>query len=371
MAEVGETPLVIRVAEHADDLELVAALRYRIYCEQLNLLRDRADHERRTLHLPNDEISRVLVAVRGDEAVGTLRIVPGPVARSEPDTVECFRLAEFDELLSPDQYVVSDRFMVDSELRSSNLARDLMMAATGEALGLGVMTGFACCEAHLVKLYTGFGFVPYTRLYNHPTSGVLVPLIFVGDPEHLTAIGSPLAGFVTDELRAPITMAQVRERFGETSATRNVDAATLEALGQVASRDDSIPAMLDGFSTSELDAVSSRGAEMHFNAGDALIRSGQTAQTLYVLLEGACEVVRDGAPVAVLTAGDVVGEMTFLLEERRSGDVIAVSDVRAVAFQASALRRLIDQTDPVAVKLLLNLARVLADRLSLVSSSGN
>ncbi|MEM7094307.1 MAG: cyclic nucleotide-binding domain-containing protein [Actinomycetota bacterium] len=368
MAESTGTRIDVRVASDDEDLARVARLRYRVYCEQLNLLRHLADHEQKTLRLPNDERSRIVLAERDGEAIGTVRIVPGAIARSEADTVECFQLNRFDGLMDAARYVVADRFMVEPDQRAGNLAGDLMSAASIEAFGLGATTGFACCEAHLVPLYRNFGFVPYTRLYNHPTSGILVPLVFVGDHDHLAEIGSPLAGFFTDELRSPITIAQVREAFGTHLGTADVDASTVDALDAFTTAADSRPRMLDGFTREELDLLTSRGADMRFAPGDALIRSGQTARTLYVLLEGACEVRRDGVPLAMLAAGDVVGEMTFLLEDRRSGDVVAVSDVRAVAFQASALNALIDERDPIAVRLLRNLARVVADRLAMAGS---
>ena len=349
---------------------MVARLRYRIYCEQLKLLRDLADHDAKTLRLANDEESVILFALADGEAVGTLRVVPGPIARSEPDTVTCFQLDELDGTVTPEDYVVLDRFMLDSRFRSGPLSWDLMMAATAEALGLGVTTGFACCETHLVSLYTGFGFTPYTSLYNHPTSGVLVPLVFVGDPDHLRDVGSPVAAFITDENRSPVIMAQIRSIFGRAAVATTLQDDTIGQLEMLAQIDDR-PRMLDGFSKHDLELVTDRGAEMQFATGDALIRSGQTAQTIYVILSGACEVRNDSLAVAVLGPGDVVGEMTFLLEERRSSDVVAISDLRTLAFQASSLRAVVEQADPTAVKLLHNMARVLADRRTLVGDRGN
>ena len=65
--------------------------------------------------------------------------------------------------------------------------------------------------------------------------------------------------------------------------------------------------------------------------GDILIRQGAMPDDLYVLEDGTVEVTRDGERIAILGAGDVVGEIALVDPQRRTATVQAATPVRAVA----------------------------------------
>ncbi len=88
------------------------------------------------------------------------------------------------------------------------------------------------------------------------------------------------------------------------------------------------------------------------------------ARNLFVVLDGTLEVRDDDAVIAVLSPGDIFGEMAFLLEQPRSRDVYAATgDVRILSLSEAQLRKMI-QTDPViAARLLLNVSKMLCLRV--------
>ncbi len=65
--------------------------------------------------------------------------------------------------------------------------------------------------------------------------------------------------------------------------------------------------------------------------GDILIRQGAMPDDVYVLEDGTVEVTRDGERIAMLGAGDVVGEIALVDPQRRTATVQAATPVRAVA----------------------------------------
>jgi CRP-like cAMP-binding protein len=82
------------------------------------------------------------------------------------------------------------------------------------------------------------------------------------------------------------------------------------------------------------------GVLIEIAAGDALIREGDAAAEVYLLLEGALVAQSDGAVIGRLEhAGDVVGEAAVLLSSKRTADVIAESAVRAVEIPSKLLAR--------------------------------
>jgi CRP-like cAMP-binding protein len=98
-------------------------------------------------------------------------------------------------------------------------------------------------------------------------------------------------------------------------------------------------------------------------AGEAIVREGDAASDLYVLLDGSLRVEKGGTLVAtVTTPGACIGEMALLLGGRASATVVASTDaVAAVVADAPTLVA----DDP---QLALGLARLLAGRLQVMTS---
>ena len=75
-----------------------------------------------------------------------------------------------------------------------------------------------------------------------------------------------------------------------------------------------------------------------FNKGDVIIKEGDHYTSLYLLIRGSAQVTRKGydSPVALLKAGSVFGEISFLTRKPRQSNVIAAENIpiRLVALEA-------------------------------------
>jgi CRP-like cAMP-binding protein len=91
--------------------------------------------------------------------------------------------------------------------------------------------------------------------------------------------------------------------------------------------------------------------EVEFADGDLLFEQGSMPYELFVIEDGSVEVTRDGRPIAMLGAGDVVGEMALLKLERRWASVIAAGRVTAVALDADDLASMSEQMPELADRL--------------------
>jgi CRP/FNR family transcriptional regulator, cyclic AMP receptor protein len=98
----------------------------------------------------------------------------------------------------------------------------------------------------------------------------------------------------------------------------------------------------------DLSTIARWAREVHVAEGDPLIEQDELPYELFVIEEGTAEVVHDGAPVATLGPGDVVGEMGLLQLRRRWATVRATSPVRAIALDTDDLAQLADQMPEVA-----------------------
>jgi len=105
------------------------------------------------------------------------------------------------------------------------------------------------------------------------------------------------------------------------------------------------------------------------SAGAPLIREGDGATGLFVLLTGTVEVLKkapDGSPrsIARVEAPSVLGEMSLVMERPHSATVQAVTDCEIQLLTKSQFQRLISGESVAAYKLIAAIAEVLAVRLT-------
>jgi CRP-like cAMP-binding protein len=80
--------------------------------------------------------------------------------------------------------------------------------------------------------------------------------------------------------------------------------------------------------------------EVRAEPGELLIEQGSMPYELFLIESGTVDVLRDGELLATLGAGDVVGEIALLAQQRRIASVRASSPVVALALPAEAFRQI-------------------------------
>jgi CRP-like cAMP-binding protein len=90
-------------------------------------------------------------------------------------------------------------------------------------------------------------------------------------------------------------------------------------------------AFLAGLPDEELDAVAAAASEREFAAGQAVMAEGDFGHCLFLIEDGSAEISVDGASVAQVGPGDVIGEVAVLASGRRTASVVATSPMRAIS----------------------------------------
>ena len=78
--------------------------------------------------------------------------------------------------------------------------------------------------------------------------------------------------------------------------------------------------------------------------GQILMKQGDYSTELIAIEEGTADVIRDGAKIASLAPGDLIGEMGLLERQPRNADVIATSPMRVIKLTHWEIRRMSDDT---------------------------
>ena len=86
--------------------------------------------------------------------------------------------------------------------------------------------------------------------------------------------------------------------------------------------------MLSALSKEQLAKLVDLGEDRTFHAGETIVRQGEKGIGLYVVLSGSADVRRSGQKVSSLTAGQFFGEAALLVDEPRTADVFATTEVQ-------------------------------------------
>lgn len=122
------------------------------------------------------------------------------------------------------------------------------------------------------------------------------------------------------------------------------------------------------------DALSGVGTSVVFEDGDVLRQKGAFAPDLLLITEGQvdCFLSDDGAASFAMGPDTIVGEIGFLTGQAATATLRAFGPVAAKSVDASALRRLQQQTPTIAADVLRHLAQLLQQRSqeNVVSQTG-
>jgi len=113
----------------------------------------------------------------------------------------------------------------------------------------------------------------------------------------------------------------------------------------------------------ELVQVLNAFAPAEFDEGQSIIKEGDSDESLFVLVEGTCDVQRGGKTIKSLSAGTHFGEMALLSRRPRSASVVASSPARVLRLERYRFNEVLLREPQIAVKFLWKLAQILSQRL--------
>jgi hypothetical protein len=361
----------VHLAETEAEKEAVYRLRYDIYVEEMGRFRGLADHQGRRLVEPEDATARIFYGAEPDgTVVGTLRLSWGGDAPFSRRLIEQYQLQPFLAEMAPERIAIGERGMVVPRLRGSSIYRQVGALSRQFCTEKRIELIFGACEPHLLSLYVGQGARTFSKHnINSPEVGFVVPIVtVVEDVAYLRRIGSPSAANAKDwgdQARIPACVERLITNGGNVISQRLTASGAywgeihgaLEEIGE--SRIDPF----DGLSQEQAQRCIAKSNLIDCVAGDHVLKKGNPARNLFVVMEGMLE-VRDGDTLLrVLSPGDVMGEIAFLLEQPRSADVYAATDARVLSLSEGTLRELIESDPDVAAHLLLNVSKMLCRRI--------
>ena len=99
--------------------------------------------------------------------------------------------------------------------------------------------------------------------------------------------------------------------------------------------------LFGGVAQPDLAAIGERAVEVDFANDHVIARQGEIGTGLFVIIDGAVRVVRDGQELARLGGGDFFGEMSVIDGLPRVAQVIATEPTRCLALASWEFERLV------------------------------
>ncbi len=365
-----EASPTIQLATEPEELKAVFRQRYRVYVEELNLYRDLADHENRSIRDEDDDTGMFLIAKQHERVVGSLRIHTGQQGELPQNFMGPLEVDRFTAVLPISEIGVISRLTLDPDYRGGTLAFGLMQRSYLYCLENSIEVILADCIPELINMYLALGLRPYARVLNDPHTGFLVPMaLAVRDADYLKRTRS-------------IAWRDLK-KFGDTKPLPNWPAKIFGESSPVVSKKSDysntyIPTVLDdfeifrerssslffGLEPGEIQFLLDNSHLIELSAGDKIIAEGTMGKSMYLMLSGIAEVIREGAMVGVLTEGDVFGELAFLRQAERTATVRALSDtIKVLCLNDQIILKIIKTEPEIGTRVLLNLARGLAEKL--------
>ena len=110
----------------------------------------------------------------------------------------------------------------------------------------------------------------------------------------------------------------------------------------------------------ELDAVARAATQLDYKPGKVLMRQGEVAHEMFVVVEGTLEVEQDGEIIAEIGPGGFAGEIALLTHAHRNSTVTAKTPVSVIHIDGREFTTIMHDVPRVAVKML----PVMAERIA-------
>jgi len=121
--------------------------------------------------------------------------------------------------------------------------------------------------------------------------------------------------------------------------------------------------VFSGLTEAELETAARYFKERTFRAHEVVVAEGEIGDEMFVIQDGRATVKVAGLKVAEIPPREVFGEVCLLEPGMRTASVIAADEMHVWSIDTATFHRLCHENPTIALRVALNLLRLLGDRL--------
>ena len=312
----------------------------------------------------------ILYTGRSPEVTGCVRLRTWEAGSIPEEVISVFSLELFPGLQSLRVAEVGP-FIVRPSLRGTLLLPSLVGALYEQLLGpKGADMFLTCVAPELVPSYRKLGLRPYGGSLVDVGDGMAMPLVgFPSDVEFLKRCDSLALPVVKENLasstRPPLDLTPfaVLLEAGNHSVKVDPDDVWSELQEGFFAPTQGRPVIFDGLDETSIRYLADHGFIVETLESQCITHEGAGEREVYVVLEGIYEASIQGRRVGFMGKGDTFGELAFFRQSgRRVATVYAKTSGRLLVLGRSLLDDMTKEEPELAVRLLFNLGRLMAER---------
>lgn len=362
----------VTIATTPEEREAVYRFRYAVYVDEKKWTFGGPDHERRQVRDAHDDqpYSRQVYVGDVDDIKGACRLMvwdPGAVPDAE---FEEFSMKLFPNIASLRTAEIG-RFCIRPGFRGKLVLPSLASAVYDHLVAVEeVDLSFCVCRPTLMRYYARLGSRPYRGELVPYEFGMAIPLVSVlSDEAYFRKVGAITARNVRKHFgrggREPLDQRPFQHLFAEDQQNIEVDRhRVLAQLDRWMASGRPVPTWLTALPRQALKQLAAASFIMDAGIDVSIVKEGMAERELYLLMDGAADVLVHGSRVNTMGAGDVVGELAFFRDAGvRTATVVTTEPSKVLVLRYKFLEELKKSDPDAAFAILFQLGRVLADRL--------
>ena len=362
----------IKFASSDEDRERIFRFRYDVYVTEMGKSPAEADHQKKIIRDELDEDAHLLYAEDEGHIIGTVRL-NYRTKKKFPDAWEQIYAIEKFAPSFGDHISMTSRMMVAKDYRGSSVPAALVGAVYSTGREMGSKFDFCNCAPSLLEFYEQIGFRRFTDGFMDEDNGYHVPLVMlVRDTQHLRHVRSPLYRVARNFEHEPETGEWFQKTFSShagiaNSRSRNTEEFWKQLSDQLAAPPTECIPLFESLSDEEVSGFLRSGTVLSLQPGDRIIRQGDVGDEMYIILSGVAEAVsrkeEQEHSLAIMSKGQIFGEVAFISTAVRSADVNALTEMQVLIISKGFLTRAMRKQPEISAKVLFNLSLILAQRL--------
>ena len=271
---------------------------------------------------------------------------------------EQYQLGLFDEERLAELAIFS-QLAIHPEHQKSQAAMVLLTHCFIEVLKAGGQAVLMSCDPGHYSIYKRLGMRPVGALSKTPEGLFRIPMIFLPDQEYLSIIHSPVLPLMRGvDFEAYRPLCQWYYQLVRDNGALQVGSSYYPNEEDFESHH----SITEGLSEKGREAFLKNAIVINCREDEVLITENDGGKAFGFVRKGIVRVVIGNKTVVLLGEGDIFGEIAFILNTKRTAQVVAASpDTEVVLFSESAINTLKEEADRAIIWR--NLARVLAQRV--------
>lgn len=123
-----------------------------------------------------------------------------------------------------------------------------------------------------------------------------------------------------------------------------------------------------GFKSDEVTLITKLMIPVVYASGEAILKEGEVSKVLMLITSGQAKVVKtidekNVKILALLSEGDIIGEMSFFDDAPHNASVIAHNNVNVLALSKKDFESIIDRNERLALKILIRIIQICSQRI--------